>query len=60
MYYCNSNGQELLFDLLKDPQELHNVANQEHYQNQLADMRKRMIMKIQKAAYPNREIIAEY
>lgn len=60
MYYCNSNGQELLFDLLNDPEEIHNVVCQERYQNQLANMRKRMIMKIQEAAYPSREMIAEY
>ncbi|MCI8615332.1 MAG: sulfatase-like hydrolase/transferase [Lachnospiraceae bacterium] len=60
MYYCNSAGQELLFDLQEDPRELHNVASRASYQNQLSDMRKRMIMKIQTAAYPNRETLAEY
>lgn len=36
-------GQELLFDLEKDPQELHNFVNDKAYETKLAEMRNHMV-----------------
>jgi arylsulfatase len=42
--YCRNNaGRELLFDLKKDPHELSNLANEEHYRNVLQMMRNEML-----------------
>ena len=42
--YCRNNaGRELLFDLKKDPHELSNVANEEHYRDVLQMMRDEML-----------------
>ena len=36
-------GTEELFDLRKDPQELHNVASDKKYKKQLTEMRQHMV-----------------
>ena len=36
-------GTEVLFDLRKDPQELHNVASDKKYKKQLTEMRQHMV-----------------
>ncbi len=59
-YYCDDSGEELLFDLKQDENQLENVAGCEAYKNTLSQMRKVMIMKILNAAYQNREKEAEY
>lgn len=59
-YYLNSQGKEILFDLEKDPKELYNVIDDQEYAEVLSGLRKRMVIRIQQAAYPNREQTAEY
>ncbi|MBY5944708.1 sulfatase [Photobacterium rosenbergii] len=59
-YYCDSDGQELLFDLNQDPDEVNNLINDASYQTILSTMRFKMIVKIQQAAYPNVEKIFAY
>ena len=36
-------GEEQLFDMVKDPKELHNAANDKKYKKQLAEMRAEMV-----------------
>lgn len=59
-YYCSSAGEELLFDLTKDPYELSNVAADPAYAQVLSEMRLHMILKLQQAAAPGQEPTAEY
>jgi arylsulfatase A-like enzyme len=59
-YYSNSEGDEILFDLLEDPHELTNVAKLESYASVLSEMRFKMLQKIQQIAYPNVEKVFEY
>ncbi|MBZ4683104.1 MAG: sulfatase [Fusobacteriales bacterium] len=59
-YYCNSNGEEILFDLKKDKFELENVVKKNEYKEILSIMRKKMIIKMQNAAYKSFEQVAEY
>lgn len=59
-YYCNTEGGEILYDLEKDPFELENVVSSEEYAQVLSDMRKRMLIRIQTAAYRDLNRIAEY
>lgn len=59
-YYCDSDGNEILYDLTKDPDELDNVAENDEYKDVLSDMRKRMIVSLQNALYKGNEVIAEY
>jgi arylsulfatase len=59
-YYCSNSGKELLYDLEKDPQEFKNVEGDKNYAEILSDMRKRMIVRLQKAAYKNTNKTAEY
>ena len=44
-YYCDSEGNEILYDLKNDPDELKNVAEEEQYFSALAGMRKRLIIR---------------
>ena len=50
-YYYHENGTELLFDLEKDPWELHNAAADQEQQDALNQMRFVMMKRIQQAAY---------
>ena len=50
-YYYHENGDELLFDLEKDPFELHNAVADPQQQEALHNMRFIMMKSIQKAAY---------
>lgn len=59
-YYCSSIGEELLYDLKNDPEELNNQVGNPDYTNVLLDLRKRMIVRIQEAAYKSGERKAEY
>lgn len=59
-YYCDSEGNEILYDLKNDPDELKNVAKEEQYFSALAGMRKRLIIRLQQAAYQNRNRVAMY
>ncbi len=59
-YYCNSSGSELLFDLEKDPKETLNMVNEEAYTHILSEMRKKLMLRIQKAAYRSLAQDAEY
>ena len=60
MYYCNSGGKELLFDRKKDPDEITDVSAEMVYRSALADMRKRMIVRMQNSAWNNQERIVQY
>ncbi len=42
VWYFHS-GEEQLFDMVKDPKELHNAANDKKYKKQLAEMRSEMV-----------------
>ncbi len=59
-YYCDSKGREVLYDLKEDPDELKNVVKEDRYKDVLSDMRKRLILRIQNAAYKCRERDADY
>ena len=59
-YYCPENGQELLFDLEKDPDEVHNCIDEKEYADALSQMRLHMIRAIQRAAYQGLPRIDEY
>ncbi len=59
-YYCPEQGRELLFDLKKDPDELHNVAAEDEYAAVLSGMRLHMLRAIQRAAYQGLPRIDEY
>lgn len=59
-YYCDTDGNELLYDLKNDPDELDNVVKDESYQEVLLEIRKRMINRIQEAAYKSGERTAQY
>ena len=50
-YYFYENGSELLFDLQKDPKELHNAVLDPDQQEALHQMRFVMLKRIQQAAY---------
>lgn len=50
-YYCASDGRELLYDMTDDPNELTDQSGNPEYSKVLADMRKRLILRIQEAAY---------
>jgi len=58
-YYFSSDGEELLFDLVNDPLEFNDLSKDIRYKDILSDMRRRMIARIQQAAYPNLEKIFE-
>lgn len=59
-YYCNSDGNELLFNLAKDPDELTNVAAQPEYATALSHLRFRALVRTQSAGSPNLMQDAEY
>jgi len=59
-YYCNSEGNELLYDLVNDPYELCDVSNDLSYTHIIADMRKRMILRMHNASFNCNEKEAEY
>ena len=59
-YYCNHRGEEILFDLEKDPNELENVVGRAEYAQVLSELRRAMIIRLQDSAYPNLEQSAEY
>lgn len=59
-YYCPEQGQEILFDLEKDPDETHNCIDEKDYADALSQMRLHMIRAIQRAAYQGLPRIDEY
>ena len=59
-YYCPEQGQELLFDLGKDPDEVHNCVDDAQYADVLSQMRLHMIRAIQRAAYQGLPRTDEY
>lgn len=44
-YMCNTNGDEVLFDLQKDPDEYNNIANDKSGKSLLDEMRKKMLVR---------------
>ena len=59
-YHCRSNGAELLFDRRHDPDEGTNVADHPAHRDALADLRHRMIVRLQRAAFNAVERPAQY
>ncbi|MFW6229600.1 MAG: sulfatase [Halanaerobium sp.] len=59
-YFCDAEGNEKLYDLKNDPKEFCDVSQEDEYKNILADMRKKMIKRIQKAAYRSEKRDAPY
>ncbi len=59
-YYCTSEGLEILFDLKADPHELRNVISDIEYTGVLSDMRKRLIIRLQKASFNGSTPEADY
>ncbi len=59
-YYCDSEGLEILYDLVNDPDELNNIVHNSLYRDVLCDMRKRMIIRMHKAVFNCHERPAEY
>lgn len=50
MYFCNTEGLELLYDIKNDPYQLRDISKEKEYSDILSEMRKRMILRIQSAA----------
>ena len=59
-YYSNNRGEEILFDLEKDPNELTNCVSDESYRDVLSDLRHQMVIRLMDSAFPNLEQTAEY
>ncbi len=59
-YYVNTKGQEILYDMKKDPFELNNIAYVEEYKEIKSLMRFEMIKKMQLSSYNSREKMAPY
>lgn len=59
-YYCSSSGEEILYDLKKDPGELINIIDNSRYTDVLMELRRKMILRIQEAAYKSGKLTAEY
>ena len=59
-YYASNDNKELLFDLIKDPDELKNVLKVDSYGSVLSSMRYKMVVRLMDSSFPNREMEAEY
>lgn len=59
-YCCPEEGQELLYDLGRDPEETHNCIRDAGYEDVLSRMRLQMIRAIQRAAYQGLPRTDEY
>ena len=59
-YHCTSTGRELLFDRAADPDEGLNVAAEPACREALSDMRRRTIVRLQRAAFNATERQAQY
>jgi len=59
-YHCTSTGRELLFDRSADPDEGLNVATDPAYAAVLSDMRRRTVLRLQRAAFNAAERQAAY
>lgn len=59
-YDCAADGSEWLYDLADDPDELNNVADDPSFGPVVAEMRKRLLVRLQGAAYVRTEKEAEY
>ena len=59
-YYMHENGNELLYDLGKDPNELSNVANEPAYEYTKLKMQALMMKRIQHASYHGLQRTDEY
>lgn len=59
-YDCAADGSEWLYDLADDPDELNNVVEKLPYQPIMAEVRKRLLVRLQSAAYVRAEKEAEY
>jgi len=59
-YSCNSAGRELLFDRTRDPHEGTNVADDPACRDILSDLRRRMVVRLQRAAFNAVERDAQY
>ncbi|SHH60343.1 sulfatase family protein [Clostridium grantii] len=59
-YYIDNNGDEILYDMKKDPWELVNVVMENDYKQILLDMRKRLIKRLYEAADCSKGKTAEY
>jgi arylsulfatase A-like enzyme len=60
MYYCSSEGREMLCDRTADPDESTDVSGQPGYAAALSDMRRRMAVRLMQAAANTRTREAEY
>ena len=59
-YNVKQSGAEILYDLQRDPDELGNVAGDSAYREVLAEMRLRLICRLQDAGRQFREQVAEW
>ena len=59
-YYCSNAGDELFFDLEKDPGELENRVNDPAYKEAVSEMRYKLVIRLQNSAFRNMEMSAEY
>lgn len=60
MYSCDDGGSEILYDREADPDECRDVAGDAGYAGALSDMRRRMVIRLQRAAYNSRRREVEY
>ncbi|MBL7224110.1 MAG: hypothetical protein ISS72_09675, partial [Candidatus Brocadiae bacterium] len=59
-YHCTSTGREILYDRLADPDEGTNVVADPANAAVLSDLRRRMILRLQRAAFNCQERPAAY
>ncbi len=59
-YYTDTDGNEILYDLKKDPEEFFNIVNKEEYKSVVLDMQHRMIKKLQQVCFRKINQTAEY
>lgn len=60
MYYTHHNGDEILYDRLKNPDENVNVIKDPEYATVISQLRMKVIQRLQEAAFTEREKFAMY
>ena len=60
MYVCDQDGREQLYDRTADPDESVEVSGNSGNAGALSDMRKRLAVRLMRAAYNGRERTVEY
>jgi len=59
-HYCGNTGDELFFDLEKDPAELEFRVNDPAYKEAVSEMRYKLVIRLQNSTFRNMEMSAEY